>query len=177
MGHQIHPTSKTRFFEDSDPRAAIVIKTIGANPIITFRGAPRKSSSPRFPTDNSVRAACATDPRIHFALVCGAKSCPPIRIFKPSNLDRGLRAAAHHFCCDNVQQQRPSCPQWFWASLTLLGLELCYCGCCCRQVQVDVTGGVVTLSKIFQWYGSDFAPTEPEILQWITECMLQAKVC
>ena len=30
------------------------------------------------------------DPRIHFALVCGARSCPPIRVYRPSNLERGL---------------------------------------------------------------------------------------
>lgn len=33
------------------------------------------------------------DPRIHFALVCGAKSCPPIKLYTPENLDEGLDAA------------------------------------------------------------------------------------
>src|SRR5690606_8820702 len=27
----------------------------------------------------------ALDPRLHFALNCGAKSCPPIRVFSPAN--------------------------------------------------------------------------------------------
>lgn len=31
------------------------------------------------------------DPRIHFALVCGAKSCPPIKLYTPDNLDDGLQ--------------------------------------------------------------------------------------
>lgn len=31
------------------------------------------------------------DPRIHFALVCGAKSCPPIKLYTPENLDEGLQ--------------------------------------------------------------------------------------
>lgn len=31
------------------------------------------------------------DPRIHFALVCGAKSCPPIKLYTPDNLDEGLQ--------------------------------------------------------------------------------------
>ncbi|CAH1787699.1 unnamed protein product [Owenia fusiformis] len=38
------------------------------------------------------------DPRIHFALVCGAKSCPSIQIFTGANIDRGLTAASKSFC-------------------------------------------------------------------------------
>jgi len=45
------------------------------------------------------------DPRIHFALVCGAKSCPPIRIFSVDNCDRALQLAARVFCQNNVQFQ------------------------------------------------------------------------
>eukprot|EP01023_Acetabularia_acetabulum_P014134 TRINITY_DN16945_c0_g1_i9.p2 TRINITY_DN16945_c0_g1~~TRINITY_DN16945_c0_g1_i9.p2 ORF type:complete len:245 (-),score=37.98 TRINITY_DN16945_c0_g1_i9:139-873(-) len=37
------------------------------------------------------------DPRIHFALVCGAKSCPPIKLYTPTNLDEGLESAAVSF--------------------------------------------------------------------------------
>jgi hypothetical protein len=33
------------------------------------------------------------DPRIHFALVCGARSCPPIKLYTPENLEEGLTAA------------------------------------------------------------------------------------
>ncbi|KAL9979374.1 hypothetical protein ACROYT_G017028 [Oculina patagonica] len=42
------------------------------------------------------------DPRIHFALVCGAKSCPAIRVFSAENLERGLDAAAKSFCSQEV---------------------------------------------------------------------------
>ena len=38
------------------------------------------------------------DPRIHFALVCGAKSCPPIKLYTPDNLEEGLQDAASAFC-------------------------------------------------------------------------------
>jgi hypothetical protein len=31
------------------------------------------------------------DPRIHFALVCGAQSCPPIKLYTPDNLEQGLQ--------------------------------------------------------------------------------------
>eukprot|EP00958_Prasinococcus_capsulatus_P004443 scaffold412_cov388-Prasinococcus_capsulatus_cf.AAC.17 len=36
------------------------------------------------------------DPRIHFALVCGAKSCPPIRVFTANNLEFGLSVRMPH---------------------------------------------------------------------------------
>lgn len=43
------------------------------------------------------------DPRIHFALVCGAKSCPPIRVYSPENLDTALQWATEGFCSEEVE--------------------------------------------------------------------------
>ncbi|KAG2439584.1 hypothetical protein HXX76_004936 [Chlamydomonas incerta] len=43
------------------------------------------------------------DPRIHFALVCGARSCPPIRLYSAANLDEGLAAAAEAFLGGEVE--------------------------------------------------------------------------
>lgn len=43
------------------------------------------------------------DARLHFALVCGARACPPIRVYRASNLDEGLRAAAEAFCAGDVE--------------------------------------------------------------------------
>lgn len=43
------------------------------------------------------------DPRIHFALVCGAKSCPPIKLYSADNLDEGLGGAAEAFCSGEVE--------------------------------------------------------------------------
>lgn len=40
------------------------------------------------------------DPRIHFALVCGARSCPPIRVVDAKTLDRNLDDAARAFLSD-----------------------------------------------------------------------------
>jgi hypothetical protein len=37
------------------------------------------------------------DPRIHFALVCGARSCPPIASYSGENLDEQLEKAASAF--------------------------------------------------------------------------------
>jgi hypothetical protein len=43
------------------------------------------------------------DPRIHFALNCGATSCPPVRVYSADRLDAGLEAAAEAFCAGEVQ--------------------------------------------------------------------------
>ncbi len=37
------------------------------------------------------------DPRIHFALVCGSRSCPPIKYYDPSHIDQQLDQAARSF--------------------------------------------------------------------------------
>ena len=42
-------------------------------------------------------ALAQVDPRIHFALVCGASSCPPIGIYQAENLDSQLDLAAGNF--------------------------------------------------------------------------------
>jgi len=60
------------------------------------------SSGLRYFSDSDPRRSLALplDPRIHFALVCGAKSCPPIRVFSASNIDEGLNAATKSFLND-----------------------------------------------------------------------------
>lgn len=45
----------------------------------------------------------AFDPRIHFALNCGAKSCPPIRVFTSSNLKNALRIATKSYLSSEVR--------------------------------------------------------------------------
>lgn len=37
------------------------------------------------------------DPRIHFALVCGARSCPPIGFYEAEQIDEQLQLAAMSF--------------------------------------------------------------------------------
>jgi len=48
------------------------------------------------------------DARLHFALVCGAKSCPPIKLYTPDNLEEGLAAAGEAFCAGEVVVDRAS---------------------------------------------------------------------
>ena len=74
------------------------------------------------------------DPRIHFALNCGANSCPAIRVYDGNNIDAALEAAARGFV---------------------------------RAEVVKVSENVVELSKIFDWYGRDFAESDQALLQRI----------
>ena len=37
------------------------------------------------------------DPRIHFALVCGARSCPPIAVYDPEQIDAQLELTTRAF--------------------------------------------------------------------------------
>jgi len=66
------PAGDPRAFAPTDPRASLIL--------------PRKFF----------------DARIHFALNCGAKSCPPIKIYDSENLQRALALAAGAFCESTV---------------------------------------------------------------------------
>uniref|UniRef100_A0A7S2B678 DUF547 domain-containing protein n=1 Tax=Pycnococcus provasolii TaxID=41880 RepID=A0A7S2B678_9CHLO len=56
------------------------------------------------PSDTEkLKLVLEAEPRIHFCLVCGAQSCPPIRVFVEKNLERGLVAAARGFCQREVE--------------------------------------------------------------------------
>jgi glutaredoxin len=73
-------------------------------------GFPQMSKG-QFPEEKDPRRrviALKPDARIHFALNCGAKSCPPIRVFTADNLDEGLEAAAESFCSSEVKVDKAS---------------------------------------------------------------------
>ena len=58
--------------------------------------------------DDRLRAAPAhVDPRIHFALNCGARSCPPIRAYEAASLDAQLRLATESYLVAEVDVDRP----------------------------------------------------------------------
>jgi len=46
------------------------------------------------------------DPRVHFALMCGARSCPPIRAYRAEHLDAQLDLAARSFVGVDVEVDR-----------------------------------------------------------------------
>ena len=62
------------------------------------RPGPLCASAP-FSADDSRRAHAIVpmDPRIHFAISCGARSCPPVRIYDVAQLDTQLDAATRAF--------------------------------------------------------------------------------
>ena len=68
------------------------------------------------------------DPRIHFAINCASISCPPLapQSYEPQTLDRQLDEAARAFINDN------------------------------NNVTLDQKAHKIVLSKIFDWYDSDF---------------------
>lgn len=68
------------------------------------------------------------EPRIHFALVCAARSCPPLRgeAYRGADLDRQLRDQGRIFLNDPAKNQ------------------------------VDVAAKTLRLSSIFKWFRDDF---------------------
>ena len=73
-------------------------------------------------------ALTSLDPRIHFALNCGARSCPPIRVYTEDRIEAQLDTASRSFLDQEVS-----------------------------LIKDPVTGKwTLELSKLFLWYGEDF---------------------
>lgn len=79
------------------------------------------------------------EPRIHFALVCAAKSCPRLRrnAYEGPSLDRQLEHQTLRFLTDK------------------------------RKNRIPGPAGTIELSPIFKWYGTDFGPDEGAIQQYL----------
>jgi hypothetical protein len=86
-----------------------------------FRKSFLKSKDPR-----SVYSMSTIDPRIHFALNCGANSCPAIYLYEAKNIDNQLEMATKAFVNDS------------------------------SNVLIQIETQTISISKIFQWYQSDF---------------------
>ena len=120
-----------------------------------LRGNSRASSqifgSAYFPeSDPRLRFRLVKDQRIHFALNCGARSCPAIRVYDGRNLERGLNSATNSFCQSEV-----------------------------KVVEKDA-GIHVELSHLFKWFRGDFVPKSGKgdpVLRWIVENVLEVESC
>ncbi|XP_068237887.1 uncharacterized protein [Palaemon carinicauda] len=77
------------------------------------------------------------DPRIHFALNCGAKSCPPIKTYSAENINDELRVATEAYLETD------------------------------EALKIDMENGVIHLSSLLRWYASDFGDSTEDILQWV----------
>ena len=58
---------------------------------------------PRLPWPFERRHRVECDPRVHFALNCGAESCPPIRAYDPDRVDDQLDAATASYLAGTVE--------------------------------------------------------------------------
>ncbi len=77
------------------------------------------------------------EPRLHFALVCAAKSCPPLR--------------AEAYTADRLDAQLTDQAKVF------LG----------QSAKNRVEGETLYLSKIFDWYGGDFDKGDTDVIDYI----------
>ena len=79
------------------------------------------------------------EPRIHFALNCGAKSCPPIKTFSGAEVQGQLDVATAAYLEND------------------------------DALIIDVANNSVKLSQLFQWYREDFGNSDTEVLAWIRD--------
>ncbi|MCY7290699.1 MAG: DUF547 domain-containing protein [Ferruginibacter sp.] len=89
--------------------------------------------------ENDIVRKKYNDARIHFALVCGAKSCPPIQpyAFRPEKLDAQLETLAKQ----SIQSK----------SFT----------------KVDNKNGKASVSMIFNWYKDDFIKAKGSVVNFL----------
>lgn len=85
------------------------------------------------------------DHRIHCALNCGAKSCPPVKKFSAKDLQEELRIVAQAFC------------------------ELD------ENVLIDEAKSTVHLSMIFKWYLKDFCSSVDELPKVVVQHLRKEK--
>lgn len=94
--------------------------------------------------ENDGRAKLAlakVDRRIHFALNCGAKSCPPVKKFTSKDLEEELRIVALSFCEQD------------------------------DNVKIFPKLNELRLNTIFKWYRPDFAPSVSDLTRNLIEFM------
>ncbi len=84
-------------FVHSRNRNTISCNILGNRPAPYARDPPFQKHDPRL--QYSLQPF---DPRVHFALVCGAKSCPAIRVYNAQNVNEALEWAAEAFISEEV---------------------------------------------------------------------------
>jgi Protein of unknown function, DUF547 len=92
--------------------------------------------------ENAIVRKQFREPRIHFALVCAAMSCPPLRseAYTGAKLDAQLDSQARSFILDEA-----------------------------RGSWVDVKKAVVHASRIFDWYKDDFGGSDAAVGRFIAQ--------
>ncbi len=95
--------------------------------------------------ENEIIRPTYQEPRIHFALVCGAIGCPPI-------IDKAYRPDA----LENMLEEQ--------TKIALNNPDF---------IKVDKGAKSVQLSKIFEWYTQDFAKKEKDLITYINQYRFQ----
>ena len=73
------------------------------------RGYPRGFSRPFHRSDRRAAWVVALDPRVHFALNCGLRSCPLVRTYSGADSDARLEAATSFFVRDTTELDDAAC--------------------------------------------------------------------
>mmetsp|Transcript_16956 Transcript_16956/g.48707 ORF Transcript_16956/g.48707 Transcript_16956/m.48707 type:complete len:395 (+) Transcript_16956:1-1185(+) len=89
--------------------------------------------------DKRADLVLSLDPRVHFALNCGAKSCPPVKDFTVPDIDKELDIVAQAFVSDD------------------------------GNVCIDEENNTLALSMIFHWYRADFADAKSKLPNFIAK--------
>jgi len=85
----------------------------------------RRPFGPRDP--RRALAVRPVDPRIHFAITCGARSCPPVGAYRAATLDQQLDVAARNFLNQEVALDARGCVicsrilRWYAADFAAAG--------------------------------------------------------
>ena len=135
LGGLLGTRARSRQIPPGDPRAAHVVRW----------GPPEASAETRkLGIRDSARISRddENDPRVHFALNCGARSCPPVSYYAGETLDRDLGLAATGFCEDDANvSARVS------------------------RASNGATVFLVKVSALFRWYRGDFGANDREVLE------------
>jgi len=102
---------------------------------------------PLFGPDDPRRpnALPAVDHRIHFALNCGARSCPPVKYYNAERVDEELELAAQAFL------EQPT------------------------SLAVSLDPPVLRLSRLLLWYARDFGDDDREVAETLLQHLRGAK--
>ncbi|MDJ0765305.1 MAG: DUF547 domain-containing protein [Myxococcota bacterium] len=93
--------------------------------------------------ENEILRKRFTEPRIHFALVCAAKSCPILisEAYQGQKLNTQLKRQTRQFLNDSSKNR------------------------------YDAANKTLYLSKIFEWYGKDFVDNVPSVAAYVAPHM------
>ncbi len=112
-------------------------KTVWDKPLATVNNRPTTLNT----IEHKIIRTRFKDPRIHFALVCAAKSCPPLRseAYEGDKLDEQLDDQGRLFLTDSSKNR------------------------------FDTGGRAAQISKIFSWFAKDFGGENAAVLKFIAE--------